>query len=68
MWIARSYASKGIKYVEISDTTLVKQYEAAGMLQQVHEIMPKAYHETGVMIRFLASIRRIPLTIVKDEV
>ncbi len=68
LWIARSYASKGIKYVEISDTTLVKQYEAAGMLQQVHEIMPKAYHETGVMIRFLASIRRIPLTIVKDEV
>ena len=38
------------------------------MLRQVHEIMPKIYQETGVMIRFLAAIRRIPLTIVKDAI
>ena len=30
--------------------------------------MPHIYAETGVMIRFLAAMRRIPLTIVKDAV
>lgn len=38
------------------------------MLEEVHAIMPKIYQETGVMIRFLAALRRIPLTIVKDRV
>lgn len=68
LWIARSYRRQGICYAEISDTTLVKKYESLEMLQEVHEVMPKIYRETGVMIRFLAAIRRIPLTIVKDQV
>ncbi|SFL47179.1 Adenosine/AMP deaminase [Lachnospiraceae bacterium KH1T2] len=68
LWIARGYASKGIYYAEISDTTLVKKYESLQMLNEVHEVMPKIYHETGVMIRFLAALRRIPLTIIKDAV
>ena len=68
LWIARTYAQQGIQYVEISDTSLVKKETAAKILSQIHEVMPKIYHETGVMIRFLAGIRRIPLTIVKDNI
>ncbi len=68
LWIARCYKKQGVEYAEISDTTLVKKYESLEMLRQVHEIMPKIYMETGVMIRFLAAIRRIPLTIIKDAV
>ncbi|MCR4830591.1 MAG: adenosine deaminase [Pseudobutyrivibrio sp.] len=68
LWIARSYEKQGVKYAEISDTTLVKKYESIEMLRQVHEVMPSIYNETGVMIRFLAAMRRIPLTIVKDAV
>ena len=68
LWIARNYKRYGIKYAEISDTTLVKKYESLDMLKQVHEVMPKIYKETGVMIRFLAAMRRIPLTIIKDAV
>lgn len=68
LWIARQYQQNGIQYAEISDTTLVKKNEAAKMLAQVHEVMPYIYQETHVMIRFLAGIRRVPLTIVKDEI
>ncbi len=68
LWIARTYAKNGIEYAEISDTTLVKKYESAEMLRQVHEVMPAIYQETGVMLRFLAAMRRIPLTIIKDAV
>ena len=68
LWIARSYAREQIYYVEISDTSLVKKDRAPGLLSEVHEIMPKITKETGVMIRFLAGIRRIPLTIVKDRI
>jgi adenosine deaminase len=68
LWIARNYKKQGVVYAEISDTTLVKKYESLEMLSQVHEVMPAIYRETGVMIRFLAAIRRIPLTIVKDAV
>ncbi|MEE1113951.1 MAG: adenosine deaminase [Eubacterium sp.] len=68
LWIARGYQKQGIQYAEISDTTLVKKYESLQMLQEVHEILPEVYRETGVMLRFLAAIRRIPLTIVKDQV
>ncbi len=68
LWIARSYKKQGIYYAEISDTTLVKKYESIEMLRQVHAVMPRIYNETGVMIRFLAAMRRIPLTIVKDAV
>ena len=68
LWIAREYQKQGIKYVEIADTTLTKKGEPAiNMLKQVHEIMPKIEEETGVKIRFLVAIRRIPLTIIKDE-
>lgn len=52
LWIARSYASQGIEYVEMSDTTLVKKYESIEMLKQVHEVMPSITKETGVLIRF----------------
>lgn len=68
LWIARQYQQNGIEYAEISDTTLVKETEAAKMLAQVHEVMPHIYEETHVMIRFLAGIRRVPLTIVKDHI
>ena len=68
LWIARSFRDKGVEYAEISDTTLVKKVESIKMLKQVHEIMPAIYEETGVRIRFLAALRRIPLTIVKDQI
>lgn len=67
LWIARQYRGQGICYAEISDTTLVKKYESLHMLTEVHEVMPAIFRETGVMIRFLAAMRRIPLTIVKDQ-
>ncbi|SHI45274.1 amidohydrolase family protein [Pseudobutyrivibrio xylanivorans] len=68
LWIARGYKKQGTYYAEISDTTLVKKYESIEMLRQVHAVMPSIYQETGVMIRFLAAMRRIPLTIIKDAV
>ena len=68
LWIARSSRRRGVQYLEISDTTLVKPEGAARMLRQVHEVMPAVTRETGVIIRFLAAIRRIPLTIVRDKV
>lgn len=68
LWIARSFKKQGIYYAEISDTTLVKKYESLEMLRQTHAVMPCIYQETGVMIRFLAAMRRIPLTIIKDAV
>ena len=54
--------------MEISDTSLVKKKESVEMLRQVHAIMPAINRETGVLIRFLAGIRRVPLTIIKDAV
>ena len=68
LWVARSYARQGVCYAEISDTTLVKKEGAPAMLEQVHAVMPAITEETGVLLRFLAAIRRIPLTIVKDQV
>ena len=68
LWIAREYQKQGIQYVEIADTELVKLGEPAiKYLEEIHEIMPKIEEETGVKIRFLAAIRRIPLTIIKDQ-
>ncbi len=64
LWIARQYRRHGIDYAEITDTTLVKPEGAAEMLRQVHDVLPKAEAETGVVIRFLAGIRRIPLTVI----
>lgn len=69
LWIGREYQKRHIKYVEISDTTLVKKDgSAAKMLEQIHHILPLVKKETGVDIRFLAAIRRIPLTLVKQEI
>ena len=68
LWIARSYAASGIDYAEISDTMLAKPDTAPARLKEIHEIMPKVTKETGVTLRFLAAMRRIPLTIVKDSV
>lgn len=69
LWIGREYQKRNIKYVEISDTTLVKKdISAARMLAQIHHILPYVKKETGVDIRFLAAIRRIPLTLVKDNI
>lgn len=67
LWISREYKRQGIQYTEIADTTLVKLgMPGVKMLEEVHEVLPKAEEETGVSIRFLAAIRRIPLTIIKD--
>ena len=68
LWVARSYAARGVCYAEISDTTLVKPGLNREMLRQVHAVMPAVTRETGVLLRFLAAIRRIPLTIVRDDV
>ena len=68
LWIAREYQKQGIKYVEIADTDLAKTGELAiKLLEEVHEIFPTIENETGVKIRFLVGIRRIPLTIIKDQ-
>ena len=68
LWIARGYRRQGIDYAEISDPTLVKRDQAARVLAQIHGVMPAVTRETGVLLRFLAGIRRIPLTIVRDSV
>ena len=68
LWIAREYQKRGIEYAEISDTSLLNKAEFPDKLRQIHEIMPAVTRETGVLLRFLTGIRRIPLTIVKDRV
>lgn len=68
LWVAREYQRQGIKYVEIADTELVKLGDPAiKYLEEIHEIMPKIEQDTGVKIRFLAAIRRIPLVITSDQ-
>ncbi len=67
LWIARSYAKQGIFYTEIANSDLCKKgMPAIHFLEEVHEIMPEIEKETGVKIRFLAAIRRIPLTIINS--
>ncbi len=68
LWIAREYRRHGIEYAEITDTALLNREEYPARLRQIHEIMPTVTRETGVLLRFLAGIRRIPLTIVRDRV
>lgn len=68
LWIARQYKKAGITYAEISDTSLLKRDVAAIELAQIHQVMPFIYQETGVMLRFLAAFRRIPLTIIRDNI
>ena len=68
LWIARNYRRYGIDYAEISDTSLCKAEAAPAVLRQIHAVMPAVTAETGVLLRFLAGIRRTPLTIVRDHV
>ena len=68
LWIAREYRRYGIEYAEITDTSLLNKAEFPAKLRQIHEIMPSVTRETGVLLRFLAGIRRTPLTIVRDRV
>ena len=68
LWIAREYRRRGIEYAEISDTALLNREIFAGRLREIHEIMPAVTRETGVTLRFLAGIRRIPLTIIRDRI
>ena len=68
LWTARAYRAQGIRYAEISDTSLVKPDAAIEVLRQIHAVMPAVTAETGVVLRFLAALRRIPLTIVKDSI
>ena len=68
LWIARDYQRQGIKYVEIADSDLAKVGEpAVKLLEEIHEIMPEIEKETDVKMRFLLAMRRIPLTIIKDQ-
>ncbi len=68
LWIAREYQRHGIQYAEITDTALLNRAEFPGRLRQIHGVMPAVTRETGVVLRFLAGIRRVPLTIVKDKI
>ena len=68
LWIAREYKNQGIYYVEITNTDFTKKgLEGIELLEEIHDIMPKIEKETGVRIRFLVAIRRIILTIIKDD-
>ena len=68
LWIAREYKKQGIEYVEIANTDLTNKIKSVNALEEMHEIMPSIEEETGVKIRYLAAIRRIPLTIIRDQV
>ena len=68
LWIARGYRRQGIDYAEISDTGLCKPNEAPRILREIHAVLPAVRRETGVTLRFLAAMRRTPLTIVRDAV
>ncbi len=69
LWIGRTYQKQQVNYIEISDTTLVKNDPSmVKMLKEMHYILPLVEQETGVAIRYLAALRRIPLTIVKDDI
>ena len=46
LWIGREYKKRHIKYIEISDTTLVKKdASCAEMLKQIHHILPYLYNQ-----------------------
>ena len=67
LWIAREYQKQGIYYVEIADVSLSKKgLPSIEFLEEVHRVMPDIEKETGVKIRLLFAIRRIPLTILED--
>ena len=69
LWIAREYQKQRIDYIEIADSDLVKANgPAIKLVEEIHQIMPYIEKETGVRIRFLGAMRRIPLTIIKDQI
>jgi len=69
LWIGRIYKKQGISYVEIADTNLVKSIDASiNELESLHKILPLIEKETGVRIRLLGALRRIPLTVTKTDV
>ena len=69
LWIAREYQKQRIDYIEIADSDLVKANgPAIKLVEEIHQIMPYIEKETGVKIRFLCAMRRIPLTIIKDQI
>ncbi len=69
LWIAREYQKQGIKYVEITNTDLTKANgPAIDLIEDIHAIMPYIEKETEVKIRFLVGLRRVPLTIIKDQI
>ena len=69
LWIAREYQKQKIEYVEITDTDLAKANgPAIKLIEELHYILPYIEKETGVKIRFLVGLRRIPLTIIQDQI
>lgn len=66
LWVGREYQKQGIQYVEIVNRPK-KGITTIEMLEDIHDIMPKVEKETGVKIRFLSALRRIPLTILQDQ-
>ncbi len=69
LWIAREYQKQKIDYTEIADSDLVKSNgPAIQLIEEVHQIMPYIEKETGVKIRLLAALRRIPLTIIESQI
>lgn len=69
LWIAREYKKQNIYYTEISDTDLAKANgPAIKLVEELHYILPYIEKETGVKIRFLVALRRIPLTIIQDKI
>lgn len=69
LWIAREYKKQNISYAEISDTDLAKANgPAIKLVEELHYILPYIEKETGVKLRFLVALRRIPLTIIQDQI
>ena len=69
LWIAREYKKQNIYYAEISDTDLAKANgPAIKLIEELHYILPYIEKETGVKLRFLVALRRIPLTIIQDQI
>jgi len=66
LWVARTYQRYGIDYVEISDTSLVKEKDAPIYLKEIHQALPLIEKETGVKLRFLVALRRVPLNLGSD--
>lgn len=63
LWVAREYQKQGISYAEISVTWIVRKgEEGAKIMKELHDILPKIEHETGVKLRFLGAFSRTLMT------